>query len=513
MSPELIIEYSPSKSGYGCAHVVFAAADAVLVGAAAAIEAATGGQLSRAIGVSPRFGRVATLIEILAPAGSSCSRLLVVSLGELDVADSAVFEKIGAAIASALLNSGEREVIVDLTGLQGLPIPIVTAGSRLGHGAMLRSYTFDRYKTKRKPETQRTLERMTIIGAGADTDSTAASRTELAALAAGVFLARDLVSEPPNVIYPTSFVEYVRAAAGPGLGIEVLGEQDMTALGMGAFLGVSRGSPHEAKILVMRWNGGARAKPIVLVGKGVTFDAGGISLKPSPYIEQMKWDMAGAAAVVGTLHALAGRNARANVVGICGLVENMPDGKAQRPSDVVRSMSGQTIEIVNTDAEGRLVLCDLFSWAQKIYAPEVIVDLATLTGALIAGLGREYGWLFSNDEDLSRRLQEAGKAVGEKLWPMPMGDVYDRTIDSTIADMKNLGPEEGSPIAAAQFLLRFIGAGVKWAHLDITAKVWAKKPTDLAPEGATGYGVRLLDHFIKDLCETAPEPQPSAARS
>jgi leucyl aminopeptidase len=248
----------------------------------------------------------------------------------------------------------------------------------------------------------------------------------------------------------------------------------------------------------MRWNGAgdSKRKPVLLVGKGITFDTGGISIKPAAGMEAMKWDMGGAAAVAGTMRTLAGRKAKANVVGVCVLAENMPDGGAQRPGDIVTSMSGQTIEVINTDAEGRLVLSDAMTWAQREYRPEVMVDLATLTGAMIISLGHEYAGLFSNDDGLAERLTAAGQESGDRLWRMPMGEAYDKMMDSPIADMKNSGAREGGSITAACFLGRFVEEGVKWAHLDIAGMVWADKPSHLYDKGATGYGVALLDRFV-----------------
>jgi leucyl aminopeptidase len=272
---------------------------------------------------------------------------------------------------------------------------------------------------------------------------------------------------------------------------------------MGALLGVAQGSVRAPRLMAMRWNGTGNpdAKPVVLVGKGVTFDTGGISLKPPANMEDMKWDMGGAGAVTGALHALAARKAKAHVIGVVGLVENMPDGNAQRPGDVVTSMNGQTIEVINTDAEGRLVLCDAIWWAQEQYNPEVVVDLATLTGAIIISLGHEYGGMFCNDDGLAKQLKAAGESSGDRLWRMPIGDPYDKLIDSPIADMKNVGPREGGSITAAQFIKRFVKPGVKWAHLDIAGMVWASKPGPLHDKGATGYGVRLLDRFIAENYE------------
>jgi leucyl aminopeptidase len=309
---------------------------------------------------------------------------------------------------------------------------------------------------------------------------------------------RDLVSEPANVIYPESFVESAQSLKDLGIELTVLGEPEMKALGMGALLGVSQGSARAPRLMAMRWNGTGNpdAKPVVLVGKGVTFDTGGISIKPAAGMEDMKWDMGGAGAVTGALHALAARKAKAHVIGVVGLVENMPDGNAQRPGDVVTSMNGQTIEVINTDAEGRLVLCDAVWWAQEQYDPEIVVDLATLTGAIIVSLAHEYGGVFANDDVLAAQLMAAGESCGELLWRMPIGDAYDKLIDSAIADIKNVGPREGGSITAAQFIKRFIKPGVKWAHLDIAGMVWANKAGTLHDKGATGYGVRLLDRFI-----------------
>ena len=313
---------------------------------------------------------------------------------------------------------------------------------------------------------------------------------------------RELVTEPANVIYPESFVARCQARLeGTGIEIMVLDKAQMTELGMGALLGVSQGSVREPRILAMRWKGKAGAQPTAFVGKGVTFDTGGISIKPAAGMEDMKWDMGGAAAVAGTMLALARRKAQADVIGVCGLVENMPDGAAQRPGDVVTSMSGQTIEVINTDAEGRLVLCDAVTWVQKQYSPATIVDLATLTGAIIVSLGHEHAGMFSNDDLLASQLDAAGKTSGDSLWRFPLGAAYDKLIDSPIADMKNVGPRYGGSITAAQFIQRFVDKGVAWAHLDIAGTVWVDKPGATHDKGATGFGVRLLDRYVRDVLE------------
>ncbi|HVL30536.1 MAG TPA: leucyl aminopeptidase, partial [Sphingomicrobium sp.] len=324
-----------------------------------------------------------------------------------------------------------------------------------------------------------------------------------AAVYEGVLLTRELVTEPANIIYPQSFVERVLASIdGCGLEVQVLDGAAMAKLGMGALLGVAQGSVREPRMLVLRWNGGAKgAAPVAFLGKGVTFDTGGISIKPAANMEAMKWDMGGAGAVAGAMKALALRKAKANVIGVCGLVENMPDGNAQRPGDVVTTMSGQTAEVINTDAEGRLVLCDVMTWTQKVAKPSVMIDLATLTGAMVISLGHEYAGLFANDDELAGQLLAAGEASSDKLWRMPLGEAYDRLIDSAIADMKNVGPREGGSITAAQFLQRFVDDGVKWAHLDIAGMAWSDKPRPTYDKGATGYGVRLLDQYIADAVE------------
>ena len=312
-----------------------------------------------------------------------------------------------------------------------------------------------------------------------------------------------MVTEPPNIISPESFVERVREHfKGVDVIIKTLDGTEMTRLGMGALIGVAQGSVRDPRMLIIEWNGGtAGDKPILFVGKGVTFDTGGISIKPAAGMEMMKWDMGGAGAVVGALRALAGRKAKANVVGICGLVENMPDGNAQRPSDVVTTMSGQTVEVINTDAEGRLVLADAITWAQANYKPRYIVDLATLTGAMVVTFGHEYAGIFSNDDTLAMALLKASSTTGDLLWRQPLAEAYDRLIDSPIADMKNVGPREAGSITAAQFIQRFVDEGIAWAHLDIAGVAWSDKAKPTYDKGATGWGVRLLDQFVADVTE------------
>ncbi|CAM4070621.1 putative cytosol aminopeptidase [Novosphingobium lubricantis] len=441
-------------------------------------------------------GKTGQVFEAFVAANGGVTRLALVGTGKADGAErQAALEKAGAALTARYLTSGETALAIDFagSGLDGDQAAAVLLGVRL------RGWRHDVYRTRLNEEQKPSLAEVIAVGAP---EGTAAAWEAASALADGVELTRELVAEPANVLYPESFVARVRERMeGTGIEIVVLGRDEMAALGMGALLGVAQGSVREPKLLAMRWKGATVARPTVFVGKGVTFDTGGISIKPAAGMEDMKWDMGGAGAVAGVMLALARRKARADVIGVCGLVENMPDGNAQRPGDVVTSMSGQTIEVINTDAEGRLVLCDALTWVQKEYSPAAIVDLATLTGAMIISLGHEYGGMFANDDTLAANLDAAGAASGDKLWRFPLGPAYDKLIDSPIADMKNVGPRYGGSITAAQFLQRFIDKGVAWAHLDIAGMVWADKPGQTWDKGATGYGVRLLDQYVRSVLE------------
>ncbi len=463
-------------------------APATLTGAGLAALPEPVQALARVAAQANRFdGENGAVVEFFGETDAAHRRLLLVGIGA-----KSDFERAGAALAAKLLTSGETSLVVDISAVAG-DDPAEAAIS-LAFGAVLRSWRHDVYRTKLDAKQRPSLETITIVGGGAAAETKWKDRE---AVAEGVMFTRTLITEPANILYPESFVDRCRPLAELGIKIDVLGPDEMAKLGMGALLGVAQGSVRPAQLLVMRWDGTDGAEPpIAFVGKGVTFDTGGISIKPAGGMEDMKWDMGGAGAVAGAMKALALRKAKAHVVAVCGLVENMPDGNAQRPGDVVTSMSGQTIEVINTDAEGRLVLCDALTWVQKTYSPKTIVDLATLTGAIIVTLGYEYGGMFSNDDELAGQLQAAGSDVGDKLWRLPLGDPYDKLIDSPIADMKNVGPREGGSITAAQFLKRFIDDGVRWAHLDIAGMVWASKPGATWDKGATGYGVRLLDRFV-----------------
>ncbi len=439
-------------------------------------------------------GEAGGIAEIFVPGSEAANRILLLGVGSGSEAD---YERAGGALTARFLTSGVTAVTVDFAALGGAPT--ARAVARFAAAAVQRGWRHDVYRTKLADKQKPTLDTLTLANAPADSDSSWAT---LDAVTQGMELTRTLVSEPPNIIYPESFVERCRHLAELGIEITVLDRADMEQLGMGALLGVAQGSRREARLLAMRWNGkGAGDVDVALVGKGVTFDTGGISIKPAAGMEDMKWDMGGAGAVAGAMKALALRKAKANVIGVCGLVENMPDGNAQRPGDVVTSMSGQTIEVINTDAEGRLVLCDAVTWVQRTHGPKTIVDLATLTGAMIIALGSEHGGLFANDDGLAEELLSAGRATGDHLWRFPLGDAYNKLIDSPIADMKNVGPRGAGSITAAQFIQRFVDPGVRWAHLDIAGMVWADKPGPNYDKGATGYGVRLLDRYIRDNFE------------
>jgi leucyl aminopeptidase len=370
----------------------------------------------------------------------------------------------------------------------------------LALGARLRAYRFDRYKTKRKEEEERP-DAVTLTLGAADPAAARRAFVDRAAVADGVVFARDLVNEPPNVLFPDSFARRALALRRTGVAVEVLEPRKLRRLGMGALLAVGQGSAHESRVVVMRWNGGRKGdKSLAFIGKGVCFDTGGISIKPAHNMEDMKGDMAGAACVVGLMHALAARDAKVNAVGVIGLVENMPDGKAQRPGDIVTTMSGQTIEVINTDAEGRLVLADVLHYTANRFKPRLMIDLATLTGAIMVALGQEIAGLFTNDDKLAEQLAKAGEATGERVWRMPLGPEYDKLIDSKFADMKNTGGRHGGAITAAQLLQRFVGK-TPWAHIDIAGTAMGSPQTDINKSWSSGWGVRLLDRFVADYYE------------
>jgi leucyl aminopeptidase len=488
---DIQIASGPSGASDTLVFLIARQQDVVLPIAASAVIAAGAAQA--------RFvGEAGSSFESFADVEGITRRVVLIGVGGAQEAD---IERAGGALVAKLLASGAVEASVSFALLN---IVSERAIARFAFGAQLRSWRIDRYRTKLPAKQRPTLERVVLVTEAPLVQPLWESQQ---AVAKGVAFTRELVAEPGNVIYPETFVERCQHLREIGVELTILDESEMARLGMGALLGVAQGSARKPRVLAMKWDGTQTAegtepqKPLVLIGKGVTFDSGGISLKPGPGMEDMKWDMGGAGAVAGTMMALAGRKAKAHVIGICGLVENMPDGNAQRPGDIVTSMSGQTIEVLNTDAEGRLVLCDVLTWAQRTYSPETVIDLATLTGAMMVALGDQHGGLFSNDDGLADDLLNAGKASGDLLWRFPLSDAYDKMIDSPIADMKNIGGRFAGSITAAQFIKRFVEDGVKWAHLDIAGMVWADKPGAFWEKGATGYGVRLLDRLVADKFE------------
>ncbi len=477
-----------------------------LTGVAAAVEAATDGVLSRAFAAASFSGKKGASCTVLAP-GAGLTRIVAIGVGRYDELTPYAIEEAGGAAAVAL--AGEADATLAADGLE----PAYAASAAMG--AVLRSYRFDRYRTKEKAEDKPKLESLSVLSI--DPAAAAEAWAPLQAVANGVRLSRDLISEPPNVLFPAELAERCRALEELGVKVEIFGPKEMTKLGFGMLMGVAAGSTHEPRMVVMKWDGasggkgkgkkaGPKSKPLAFIGKGVTFDTGGISIKPAGGMEDMKWDMAGAGAVIGAMAAVAGREAKADVIGIVGLVENMPSGSAQRPGDVVTSYSGQTVEVINTDAEGRLVLGDVLWYCQEKYEPAFMIDLATLTGAIIVSLGHEHAGLFSNDDSLAQKLLATGQAWGEKLWRMPLGDAYDKLLKSEIADMKNVGGRPGGSISAACFIQRFVN-GVPWAHLDIAGTAWSTKDSPTIPKGATAFGVRLLDRLVAEHYESTIAPE------
>ena len=453
--------------------------------------------VGRAAATNQFKGKSGSALDILAPEGLKASRLIVVGAGKLSAIKDYDFLKLGGLVAGKL-RAGNDAVTIIAELPTGALKPDQAAA--VASGVRLRAYKFDRYKTKKKDGEDAALRADVSIAVG----DVAAARKAFAPdahIVDGVIMARELVNEPPNVLYPVEFARRASRLRKLGVDVQVLDVKAMTKLGMGALLGVSQGSTQPGRTVIMRWNGGKRGdQPVAFIGKGVCFDTGGISIKPAGSMEDMKGDMGGAACVVGLMHALAARKAKVNAVGAIGLVENMPGGNAQRPGDIVTSMSGQTIEIINTDAEGRLVLADVLWYVAKKFKPKFMVDLATLTGAIMVALGTEYAGLFSNNDELSERLTKVGMETGERVWRMPLGPEYDKQIDSQFADMKNTGTRNGGSITAAQFLQRFVD-DTPWAHLDIAGTAMGAAKSEINHSWSSGYGVRLLERLVAEYYE------------
>lgn len=488
-------------AGSGEVVAVMATEGGELLGAGKALDSASGGRIAKAMKAAGFKGGAGQVVDVLAPDGVDFARVLVIGVGKAEAADGMGVERWAGHAVKRTLTAVEK-LVLQPDALPG--VAIAEAGAHAAMGARLASYRFDTYRTKLKPDQKPALKAVEIV---LEHTAAAKARAEVdSAIVEGVFFARDLVSEPPNVLYPESFAERLRDLETIGLEVEILEPAAMEKLGMGALLGVAQGSARPARLVAMKWNGSSvkKQKPFAIVGKGVTFDTGGISLKPGAGMDEMKGDMGGAAAVAGAMKAIALRKAKANVVGIVALVENMPGSNAQRPGDIVNTMSGQTIEVLNTDAEGRLILADAVWYAQDKYEPVALVDLATLTGAVIVALGHEHAGMCSNDEDLAHAISAAGTAEGELVWRLPLSAAYDKLIDTPNADMKNIAgkPVAGS-IVGAQFIKRFVQDGTPWAHLDIAGTATKAGPYDdpLSPAWATGYGVRLLNRLIANKYE------------
>ncbi len=494
------ISFSPTVTEESGALALFALEGGKLGPQASHYNKASGGALEKAFKGSDFSGKAGQVVEILAPSGLGFSRIVVFGLGALKKVTALSAEDTGALIAAKLLRSGEKTVTIPFDEVEGSPIDLEVFGAHLAAGLRLRSYHFSKYLTKQPEHKKARLEEARIVSPEAGIEKRYA---EMDLVIDGVFMTRDLISEPANVIYPASFVERIKTLEADGVEVEILGEKELEKIGMGALLAVGQGSARESHVAIMKWNGGKKGvAPVAFVGKGVTFDTGGISLKPGPGMEEMKWDMGGAGIVTGTMKALARRKAKVNVVGIVGLVENMPSGKAYRPGDVLTSLSGQTIEVLNTDAEGRVVLADILWYCQDRFKPKAMINLATLTGAMIVALGRgQYAGFFSNNEKVAKALDKAGQDSGDKVWRFPLTKEYDKLINCDIADMKNMGDgANAGSITAAQFLQRFTN-DVPWAHIDVAGMVWTLRPGRLWDKGATGYGVRLLDRYTRDNFE------------
>jgi leucyl aminopeptidase len=472
--------------------------DALKLGAATRKMLGTAaGLVKRAAATNQFKGKGGSVLDLLEPEGIKIQRLIVVGTGKSSELKEKDFLKFGGALAGKLNAASEVVTVV-----AELPDRAMTSDEAVAvaTGIRLRAYKFDRYKTKKKDGENGVL-RADVALAVEDVSATRKAFAPSGDVVDGVILARDLVNEPPNVLYPEEFARRAGQLKKLGVDVEILDVKAMTKLGMGALLGVAQGSVRPGRTVIMRWNGGKKGdSPAAFIGKGVCFDTGGISIKGAANMEDMKGDMGGAACVVGLMHALAARKAKVNVVGAIGLVENMPDGNAQRPGDIVTSMSGQTIEIINTDAEGRLVLADVLWYVAKKFKPKFMVDLATLTGAIMVALGTENAGLFSNNDELAERLTKVGQETGEKVWRMPLSAEYDKLIDSQFADMKNTGGRYGGSVTAAQFLQRFVD-NTPWAHLDIAGTAMGAPKTEINHSWGSGFGVRLLERLVSEYYE------------
>lgn len=491
MSTKFEISFAKSARLSGGLAILLKTADG---DAPAGIEAADPANVfAKAAKIAKFSGKALSSLDLVAPEGSPVDRIIVIGMGKGEAVSAHDWLKAGGSVAAKIRDTDKAVIFIDVPGLQ----PSARAAADLALGMLMRAYSFDTYKTKKSEDEEKSAPKsvkVTIV-----TSDPAAAKKAFAvseAVAGGVILARDLVNEPPNVLGPVEFAERTKELEKLGVEVEILTEREMRRLGMGALLGVAQGSARPPRLVVMQWKGGKKEKPIAFVGKGVVFDTGGISIKPAAGMEDMKGDMGGAAAVTGLIRVLAARKAAVNAVGIIGLVENMPDGNAQRPGDIVTTMSGQTVEIINTDAEGRLVLGDALWYCNDRFKPQFMINLATLTGAIMVALGNVHAGLFSNDDTLAEQLTAAGLATNEKVWRMPLGKEYEKMIDSKFADIKNTGGRNAGSITAAHFLKRFVQE-TPWAHLDIAGTALGSPQDEINQSWGSGFGVRLLDELVR----------------
>ncbi|CAN7561203.1 leucyl aminopeptidase [Rhizobium sp. LjRoot30] len=491
MSAKFEISFAKSARIEGATAVLLKTSDGDAPAGSAVADPA--GVFIKAAKVARFSAKSMSVLDIVAPQGSDADRVFVLGLGKAGEVTAHDWLRAGGVAASKIGKAEAAVVFLDAPGLDVQP----TQAADFALGLLLRAYSFDTYKTKKGEDDDKakaSTVKVTIVTA----DSSAAQKAFAVAraVADGVNIARDLVNEPANILGPEEFAAKAKELEKLGVDVEILTEKEMRKLGMGALLGVAQGSVRPPRLVVMHWKGAKKEQPVAFVGKGVVFDTGGISIKPAAGMEEMKGDMGGAAAVTGLMHVLAARKAKVNAIGIIGLVENMPDGNAQRPGDIVTSMSGQTIEVINTDAEGRLVLCDALWYCNERFKPKFMINLATLTGAIIVALGNTHAGLFTNSDSLAAELTEAGLATDEKLWRMPLGKDYDKMIDSKFADMKNTGGRHAGAITAAQFLKRFVGE-TPWAHLDVAGTAMSSPSNEINQSWGSGFGVRLLDQLVR----------------
>ena len=479
--------------------VIFYNEDQKISGTLKKIDIKTGGQVIRSFKNSGFTGKKGQNLEIISPNKMSLSKIFIIGIGKVNNLDRVSVEELGGKVSNVLNKSKAENGYLVFDKINTAEMPFEEFCARILVGIKLGNYQFNKFLKSKLKERKNSLKDICLM-----TENFQLVKKEFNyfnKIIDGVFLTRNLVSEPSNELNPKSFADITKKLQNTSLKVDVLTPNQIKNLKMNALLGVAQGSVNEPRVVVFTYNGAPKSeKPLAFIGKGVTFDSGGISIKPSQGMEDMKWDMGGAGVVTGLMAALSNRKAKVNVVGVIGLVENMPSGSAQRPGDVVQSMSGQTIEVINTDAEGRLVLADILWYAQKKYKPKIMIDLATLTGAIIVALGEKYAGLFSNNDLLAEKLMESGKKVNELVWRFPLSEDYDKLINSNIADVKNVGSRGAGSITAAQFLQRFVNK-TTWAHIDIAGVTWTNSAKPTVPKGGTGFGVRLLDQFIKDNYE------------